>query len=461
MNLVRALRFDEVESMAFVGAGGKTTTMFQLARQLTPPVLVTTTTHIGTWQVKLADRHLIIDKDSQLDLIEEQLKGVVLITGPLSRGERMVGLDNRQLEHVHQFAQSTQTPLLIEADGSRQRPIKAPGSSEPVIPAFVDAVVVVVGLSALDQNLTETWVHRPNRFAQITGLSSGDRITLDSLVKMLTHPGGGLKDIPDNARIIAMLTQVRTQNLQAKGKRLAQHLLPIYQSVILTSLADNDKFNITDDINDYKQSGIDMQKVVVFAVLERVAGIVLAAGGSVRLGEPKQLLLWRGKPFIEQVVSIARESGLWPIVVVTGAYRDQIEPVIKNLAVQEVQNIDWESGQSTSIRAGLEVLPQDVGAVVFLLVDQPQVSPRLVQNLVEYHTSSLAPVVAPQINGQRGNPVLFDRSTFSDLMNLKGDNGGRALFSKYSPSLVNWGDQSILHDVDTFDDYHSMIARDK
>jgi molybdenum cofactor cytidylyltransferase len=218
--------------------------------------------------------------------------------------------------------------------------------------------------------------------------------------------------------------------------------------------------NVADDIIDDQKSGVDMQRAVVFAVIERVAGIILAAGGSVRLGEPKQLLIWHDKPFIERVVLIARESGLWPIVVVTGAYRDQIEPTISNLSVQEVVNNDWEIGQSTSIQAGLEALPPDVGAVVFLLVDQPQVTPRLIQNLVEYHASSLAPIVAPQINGQRGNPVLFDRCTFPDLMDLKGDVGGRALFSRYSPSWVNWVDRKILHDVDTIDDYHRLISSD-
>ena len=192
-----------------------------------------------------------------------------------------------------------------------------------------------------------------------------------------------------------------------------------------------------------------------------MAGVILAAGGSVRLGEPKQLLLWRNKTFIEHVVSIAKEAGLWPIVVVSGAYRDQIEQVVEPLSVQLVNNDHWEDGQSTSIRTGLQALPDDIGAAVFLLVDQPQVAPRLIQNLVEAHATTLAPIVAPQIDGRRGNPVLFDRSTFPELMDLTGDIGGRELFSRYSPFWVNWFDPNMLLDVDTHDDYRRLFRDDQ
>jgi molybdenum cofactor cytidylyltransferase len=462
MNLVRALRIDKPQSVAFVGAGGKTTAMFQLARQFSSPVLVTTTTHIGTWQVKLADRHLRIHPDSDIDQVDStQLNGVILLTGPKSKSDRFSGLNGQQIEQAYNLAQAAQIPFLIEADGSKQRPIKAPDVHEPVIPRIVDMVVVVAGLSAVDKALTEQWVHRPHKYVQIAGLSVGDCITSNAIAKVLTHPEGGLKGIPENARVVALLNQADTPHLLAKGKGIAHQLLPIYQSVIVASLEGINEFRVEEDIIHRKYNGDVRKGKKIFAVIERVAGLILAAGGSVRLGEPKQLLLWRNKTFIEHVVSIAKEAGLWPIIVVSGAYRDQIEQVVEPLSVQLVNNDDWEDGQSTSIRTGLQALPDDIGAAVFLLVDQPQVAPRLIQNLVEVHANTLAPIVAPQIDGRRGNPVLFDRSTFPELVNLTGDIGGRALFSRYSPYWVNWYDPNMLLDVDTHDDYRRLIREDQ
>jgi molybdenum cofactor cytidylyltransferase len=92
-----------------------------------------------------------------------------------------------------------------------------------------------------------------------------------------------------------------------------------------------------------------------------------------------------------------------------------------------------------------------------LLGDQPQVSTRLILSLVEQHSASLAPIVAPIVDGQRTNPVLFDCSTFSDLLDLSGDTGGRALFSRYTVQWMEWHDASALFDVDTPEDYRRLL----
>ena len=460
MNLVRALRLDDPQCIAFVGAGGKTSAMFQLARQYPPPVILTTTTHIGTWQAKFADSHYQLNIDADIEqIVGARLSEVILLTGQESEDKRLSGLQKRQLEQVYNFARSTQIPLLIEADGSRQRAIKAPDIHEPVIPNFVDLVVVVAGLSALGKPLDAHWVHRPLRYAQISGLTIGEQITSSSLASVLKHPKGGMQGIPGDARIVALLNQADTENLQSKGKSIANHLLPVFQSVLIASLnlptrGLGGQQNIVDHTHErYDRSGCE-----VFAVIERVAGVVLAAGGSVRMGQPKQLLKWRNKTFIEHVISIAKDSGLWPIVVVLGAYSDQIKKVIEPLSVQIVYNKDWKVGQSGSLLMGLEALPSDIGSAVFLLVDQPQIKPRLIQNLIEAHAGSLAPIVAPKIDGQRGNPVLFDRVTFPELMSLHGDIGGRGLFSRYKTHWVKWLDSDMLYDVDTQEDYQRLIG---
>jgi molybdenum cofactor cytidylyltransferase len=156
------------------------------------------------------------------------------------------------------------------------------------------------------------------------------------------------------------------------------------------------------------------------------------------------------------VVKTALSAGLYPVVVVAGEQIADIRAAVSDLDVQLVHNPDWESGQSSSVKAGLDALPANVGGCIFLLGDQPRTPPALVSGLVEKHAASLSPIVAPLIDGQRGNPVLFDRGTFPDLMGLSGDSGGRSLFARYPVEWVPWHDAGVLLDVDTPQDYQRL-----
>ena len=168
------LQLGEFESIAFVGAGGKTTAMFQLTRELQPPVIVSATTHLGVWQIPLADEHIIAKTPD--DLQNFSPRGVTLVTGELE-GNRTKGLGTDAIHWLHEEAQKHSIPLLIEADGSRQKPLKAPGEHEPPIPDFVHLVVVVAGLSGLGRQLDAETVHRPEIFARLSGLQLGETIS--------------------------------------------------------------------------------------------------------------------------------------------------------------------------------------------------------------------------------------------------------------------------------------------
>ena len=130
--------------------------------------------------------------------------------------------------------------------------------------------------------------------------------------------------------------------------------------------------------------------------------------------------------------------------------------VVADLPVTLIYNPDWEAGQSTSMRCGLQALPDTIGSAVFLLADQPQIPVELITALREQHAQTLSSIVAPLIDGRRGNPVLFDRTTFADLVSLTGDVGGRAVFGKYSTTYVPWHDANLLLDVDTLEDYQRL-----
>lgn len=194
---------------------------------------------------------------------------------------------------------------------------------------------------------------------------------------------------------------------------------------------------------------------------ESVAGVILAAGASRRLGRSKQLLLWRGKPFIYHVARTALDAGLAPTVVVTGAEADDVRAALEGVPVEIVHNPHWAEGQSTSVRAGLQALPPQATAAVFLLADQPHIPVELVRALVERHAQARSPIVAPMIEGKRGNPVLFDRAVFPDLMSLQGDAGGRQVFSRYPTANVLWNDPRPLLDVDTLEDYERLLKSEQ
>jgi len=439
LSIAQALRVNSSSSIAFIGAGGKTTAMFQLARQLSPPVIVTATSHLGVWQAGLADLHIMTERPGPLEELEHGLSGVILVTGEAD-GERTNPVNNHLLNWLQQFCSYHSIPLLIEADGSREKPLKAWAEHEPPIPSFVEQVVQVVGVTGLGKVLGNEHVHRPELFSKLAGLSIGAPITPDSLVQVLTHADGGQKKIPASSRRVVLLNQADTPDLQSVAQGLAQSLLRSYHSVIIASL---------------KQEKI-------FAVHEPVAGIILAAGESTRFGRAKQLLDWKGRPFVSAVAKTALEAGLSPVLVVTGANAEQVEPAVRNLNVTLIRNEDWRSGQGGSIKAGVRALigktTEVAGAAIFLLTDQPQITTSILRALAEKHAEGLYPIIAPMVMDQRANPVLFDRATFPDLMMLEGDVGGRAIFHKHRVEYLPWHDDRLLLDVDTPDMYRRLIS---
>lgn len=436
--------------LALVGAGGKSTALFELARQLPPPVLLTSTTHLAEEQLQLADQHFYIEGPEDLAVLVRALPGgVTLLTGRGDEIRRTGGLPGPALERLLDLADERDAPLLIEADGARMLPLKAPAGHEPAIPDFANTVVVVAGLSALGKPLSSEWVHRPERFQELSGAAGGEEITLEMIERVLLHPAGGLKNIPEAARRVVLLNQADTLELKEQGRLLANRLLAAYHTVLVASLKPGGL-----------PSGVrapDSLEAGVHRAYEPVAGIVLAAGESRRYGTPKQLLSWQGEPFVRRVAQTALDSGLSPVMVVSGAYTSQIRQALGNLPVILVHNPDWMEGQSSSVKAGLRALPPEAGAALFLLADQPQVPKDLILSLLENHAGNLMPIVAPQVAGRRANPVLFDCTTFPALMELEGDVGGRPLFSRYPVAWLPWDDPRLLLDVDTPEDYHRLL----
>ena len=185
----------------------------------------------------------------------------------------------------------------------------------------------------------------------------------------------------------------------------------------------------------------------------RIAAVILAAGRSTRMGGPNKLTAEiSGRPLVRIAAEEALASRARPVVVVTGHERERVEAVLKDLSVQRVHNPDYVTGLSTSLKAGLAALPPEVDGAIVCLGDMPQVRASLIDKLIAaFDPERGALVVVPSIEGKRGNPVVWSRRFFPELMALEGDVGARHLIGRYPEAVVEVpvSDKAALIDVDT------------
>lgn len=194
-----------------------------------------------------------------------------------------------------------------------------------------------------------------------------------------------------------------------------------------------------------------------------VGGILLAAGASSRLGQSKQLLDFRGSPLVRHIAQQALASTLASLTVVVGHRAADVTSALAGLKIHVVENPSYGQGQSTSLRAGLVSFPRDLSAALILLVDQPFVDTALINRLIGLYEESRAQIVAPRFAGRRGNPVIFDRALFPELLTVVGDTGARDVISRHRDRLVTLElpDDHAFQDVDTWDDYRQILAPER
>jgi molybdenum cofactor cytidylyltransferase len=185
----------------------------------------------------------------------------------------------------------------------------------------------------------------------------------------------------------------------------------------------------------------------------RIAAVILAAGRSTRMGGPNKLLAEiGGRPLVRIAAEEALASRAKPVVVVTGHQHDKVEAALAGLQVQIVHNPDFADGLSTSVRTGLAAIPEQADGAIVCLGDMPQVRAALIDRLISvFDPERGALVVIPTIAGNRGNPVVWARRFFPELMTLEGDVGARHLIGRYAEAVteVPLTDTAALIDVDT------------
>lgn len=207
-DLLRALLSLKPTAMSVSGAGGKSSFLKFLVDNLAANVVLTTTTHLGFEQSSLADAHVILEPHERVDGNLLARDTALLVTANQDQTGKWQSLREPQLFELFERCQKAGKLLVIEADGSRGKPIKAPAEYEPVIPSFIDLFVYILGLSAIGTPLDALHAHRPELIAEVTQTSLGEAISLTTMMELLISSQAGLKGVPPRARRVAILNQL-------------------------------------------------------------------------------------------------------------------------------------------------------------------------------------------------------------------------------------------------------------
>jgi molybdenum cofactor cytidylyltransferase len=186
--------------------------------------------------------------------------------------------------------------------------------------------------------------------------------------------------------------------------------------------------------------------------------ILLAAGNSSRMGQPKQTLIYQGKTLLQHAIQAAVQSACEPVFVVLGAYADVVSAGISDESIIIIHNPEWQEGMASSIRAGIAELEKnkEIDSVIIMLCDQPFVDTGLLNSLVELQQTSSKGIVACSYHDTLGVPVLFSRAYFAVLRALEGHEGAKKILAAHPADIATIAFPRGETDIDTPDDYKRL-----
>jgi molybdenum cofactor cytidylyltransferase len=194
----------------------------------------------------------------------------------------------------------------------------------------------------------------------------------------------------------------------------------------------------------------------------KIPHLLLSAGDSRRMGQPKQLLSWGKRTLIEHQIQIRLLTGQ-EVIVVLGGNSEKILPVIEKLNVTILVNKEWLNGMGNSLAYGIKMLSKEFNTadgVLISLVDQPLVSTSHFENMINsFHPGSRQIIVSESASGWRGVPVLFDKIYFEELKQLTGNDGARIIIHKHLSFVKAIECGNLLEDIDTPDAYRQLLKK--
>lgn len=197
---------------------------------------------------------------------------------------------------------------------------------------------------------------------------------------------------------------------------------------------------------------------------KKIAGIVLAAGESKRMGYPKMILPWADTTVIGQILNILHRADLNDILVITGGWHDEVEKALGGYQVRTVSNLNYkEGGMLSSVQIGIQALDPEYDAALITLGDQPFIKLRVVTSIVKTYRKTRSVLIVPSYEMRRGHPWLVDKILWEEILDLGKDDTLRD-FLNINQSLINYvlvNTNSILLDLDTLEDYQNNLPTKK
>jgi probable selenium-dependent hydroxylase accessory protein YqeC len=433
------IKLEKKDMICLVGAGGKTSTMFRLARELSSKgkkVLVTTTTAIYFPEQSQYDS-MLLSEDEALELFDYVNNcGITVLGRTISSEGKLLGVNPGFLDAI--FSEGIFDYMLVEGDGSKGRPIKAPAEYEPVIPSRTTKVIGSIGLDCVGKEVCPDNVHRPELFCKLLDCFEGSIIDADMILRLILHKEGLFKATPVQAEKYLVLNKADGEKERIAAFEIAQKLLDNgcrLDGVVIASMKNS-----------------SFRKAV-----KKISGIILAAGLSKRMGGNKLLLPVGGVPVIERIIAAAARSNLGEVILVCA--NEEIAAIGRKYGAKVVNNPTPELGQSQSVRIGTTNSCTAAEGFMFLVGDQPFITNDIINKLIEGFSMVNCSAVVPLYNGNRGNPVIFSSLLRAKLLSLKGDAGGRSLLEGLDGDIttVKFDSETLGLDIDTPEEYKSAL----
>ncbi|MBI4295569.1 MAG: molybdenum cofactor cytidylyltransferase [Chloroflexi bacterium] len=190
-----------------------------------------------------------------------------------------------------------------------------------------------------------------------------------------------------------------------------------------------------------------------------ISAVILAAGESKRMGEPKLLLPLGGKTILEQTVDNFLDSNVDEVIVVVGYRADQMIELLRSRPIKPVLNPDYRQGMSTSIAAGLRLVGKSSQAIMIALADQPFIGSKTINHLIETFVTNEKGIAIPTYQGKRGHPVTFADRYRVELLGLRGDSGGRGIIERHPDDVLEIPVtcEGVCIDIDAAEDYRRRV----
>lgn len=446
MQLKEAFDITRGDVVAFIGAGGKTSTLIGLGYELAEQgwrVLATTTATMQADHLNLLPNPWLYRDDPQA-LSEALSQHRFVFVYDHVRGERLYGpavdWTRRILDQVDSDV------LLVEADRAGGLPLKAHRDNEPIIPQETTLVIPIASLTAINQPLDDEHIYNSKAMVEKYGFHPGSQVRSPWIAQVLRDEELGLRGVPAQARIVAFINRTPANHdyLRGRARLIARLLLKStrIQRVAIGSVRSSEPV-------------IELQRPL--------GAVVLAAGQSRRMGEPKMLLPWaNGRTIIEHIVHQLTRMRLAQINVVTGYYAEEVKARVKPMDVHIVHNRAHRTGEMlSSLKAGLRAMPDHIAAAMIFLGDQPRIEQKTIYQVMSAYAEGAGDIVAPSYQRRRGHPIIVARKYWPEFLALRNDRTPREVLNAHADEIayVNVDTDSILRDIDTPDDYEDERFR--